>query len=234
MTTMQQLANGQTFPEVIINENFVSLEHQAVYGKDPETTGGLVWGYLGGRWGGFAITAGTFTLTGSTTNYLVVERATGTQTASTSATNWNDATNYARVYKLTTSGSAVTAEEDHRGGPGGVHGGAGGASSSFSAVVTVSGTSHNIANSEKGQYQRFTSGSAKTCTFRANATHALDDNVEFHLRCVGAGSLTLVAAGGVTLNVPSGGTLVLSDGMTVTVKRVTTDEFDVMGQTVPV
>lgn len=122
MTVMQQLSESQASPEIVINENFVSLEHHAVYGKDPDTTTGLTWGYLGGRWGGISVSAGTLSLTNATTNYIVVHRTTGAITVSTSATNWNATTTYARVYKLTTAGSAVTATEDHRSGPNGVHG----------------------------------------------------------------------------------------------------------------
>ena len=108
--------------EVVGNSNFEALDWAAVYAKDATTTGGLVWGYLGGRWGGFPITAGTFSLTASNTNYLVVHKSDGVHSASTSNTNWNDTTNYRRVYKLTTDGSGVTAVEDHRAGPNGVHG----------------------------------------------------------------------------------------------------------------
>jgi len=35
----------------------------------------------------------------------------------------------------------------------------------------------------------------------------------------------------VTLNVPADGTLILEPGMTVTVKRVASNAFDVIGQT---
>ena len=120
--TMQQLSSSQTYPEVPINENFESLDHQAVYGKRHAATTGLTWAYYGGRWGGTSIANGTVSLTGSNTNYLVVARGTGVLSASTAATNWNDTSNYARVYKLTTGASSVTATEDHRAGPNGVHG----------------------------------------------------------------------------------------------------------------
>lgn len=107
--------------EVIVNEALETLQHAAVYGKDHSTTTtpGLTWGYYGGRWGGFSVAAGTFTLSNGATNYIVVAKATGVTTCSTSATNWNDTTNYVRVYKLTTAGGVVTVEEDHRAGPGG-------------------------------------------------------------------------------------------------------------------
>ena len=83
---MQQLSSSQVSPEVPINENFESLDHQAVYGKAHATTSGLTWGYYGGRWGGTAITAATLTLTNAATNYIVVDRSTGTISVSTAVT----------------------------------------------------------------------------------------------------------------------------------------------------
>lgn len=126
-----QSINASVSPEVQMNENFETLEHQSVYGKRHPVTTGLTWGYYGGRWGGLAVSDGTVTLTDASTNYLVVERATGALTSSTGTTNWTNTTDYARVYQLTTSGGVVTAVQDHRAGPNGVHGGgAGGASPS--------------------------------------------------------------------------------------------------------
>jgi hypothetical protein len=120
---MQTLAANQVSPEVPINENFETLDHQSVYGKrHPATPIGLTWGYYGGRWGGFAITAGTLTLTNAATNRVVVLRSSGVISTSTATTNWNNTAEYARVYQITTAGSVVTAVEDHRAGPFGVHG----------------------------------------------------------------------------------------------------------------
>ncbi|MCU0938910.1 MAG: hypothetical protein MUC86_07135 [Burkholderiaceae bacterium] len=120
--SMQQLSASQVSPEVPINENFETVEHQAVYGKRHPATTGLTWAYYGGRWGGTSIADGTVTLTNAATNYLVVERSTGTLSGSTATTNWDNPSLYARAYKLTTAGSVVTATEDHRAGPLGVHG----------------------------------------------------------------------------------------------------------------
>jgi hypothetical protein len=119
---MQQLSSSQASPEVPINENFETLEHQQVYGKRHPATTGLTWAYYGGRWGGFLIANGTITLTNNATNHLVVQRSTGAISSSTSTTNWNNTTDYARVYRITTAGNVVTAVEDHRAGPNGVHG----------------------------------------------------------------------------------------------------------------
>lgn len=123
---MQTLTSSQVSPEVPINENFETLQHQQVYGKKQTTTTGLTWGYYGGRWSGHAVSDGTLALTGSATNYIVVLRSSGAISVSTTATNWNDATNYARVYKIAAGASSVTTVEDHRVGDNGVHGGGGG------------------------------------------------------------------------------------------------------------
>src|SRR5687767_2391793 len=130
MTTLQNWTDGQANPELKVNENFETVSWSGVYGKRQLVTTGLVWGYYGGLWGSFTVADGTFTLAGSSTNYLVVAIATGVHSASTSITNWNDTANYRRAYKLTTSASAVTAVEDHRAGPGGVHGGGSSAAAS--------------------------------------------------------------------------------------------------------
>jgi hypothetical protein len=122
MTTLQQLTSAQASPEVPINENFETLSALATYGKRQPVTTGLTWGYYGGIWGGIIIADGTLTLSTSTTNYVVVKRVDGVISTSTSATNWTDVANYARVYKLTTSGSVVSATEDHRAGLYGIHG----------------------------------------------------------------------------------------------------------------
>lgn len=118
---MQSIASDQKNAEVPMNENFESIAHTAVYGKRHPVTTGLTWGYWGGRWAGFAVSDGTLTLSNAT-NYVVVERATGAISTATTTTNWNDTANYLRVYKITASGGVVTAAEDHRAGPGGVHG----------------------------------------------------------------------------------------------------------------
>ena len=122
MSVLQSI-NASSSPEVQMNENFETIEWTAVYGRRHPVTSGLTWGYYGGYWSGIEITAGTVTLTDDTTNYLVVERATGTLSSSTATTNWDNSEDYARVYAITTLDSVVTDVEDYRAGPNGVHGG---------------------------------------------------------------------------------------------------------------
>jgi hypothetical protein len=137
---LTEVSSTQRFKEVTINENFESIDYSSVYGKRLPVTEGLTWGYWGGRWGGFSVAAGTLTLTNAADNYVVVLRSTGAISVSTASTNWDNTQLYARVYKITVAGSVVTAVEDHRAGPGGVHG---------PSATTVSGpsssTDHAIA-----------------------------------------------------------------------------------------
>jgi hypothetical protein len=122
---MQQLAAAQVSKEVPVNENFQSVEWSAVYARDPETTSALTWGYLGGRWGGHSVAEGTLTLVGgspTTVNYIVAARLTGVLSVAQNQTNWNNYADYARVYTVTASGSAVESWEDYRAGLYGSHG----------------------------------------------------------------------------------------------------------------
>ena len=145
MTVLQEWLTAQDSPEVVVNENFDTLGAFAVYGYNPATSSGLTWGYYGGRWGGFAVTASTLTLTDASTNYIVVLRADGVISTSTTDTNWNDTTTYARVYRVVTAGGVVTnlygTDFDYRAGPGGIEGGAGGGGGvSLSADNTWTGS----------------------------------------------------------------------------------------------
>ena len=139
MSLAQVTSPPQASAEIVVNRNFETLEHQGVYGQRQSAHSGLTWGYYGGRWGGFSISDGTLSLTDSSTNYAVVNISTGAISTSTATTNWNDTANYVRAYKLTTSGGVVTAVEDHRAGPGGVHGGAGGGGASTESIIIAVG-----------------------------------------------------------------------------------------------
>ncbi len=129
MSMAQISSPPQASAEVVANRNFETLEHQSVYGQRQSAHSGLTWGYYGGRWGGFSVADGTLTLSNAT-NYVVVQRSDGVISTATTTTNWNDTTNYARVYQITATGGAVTAVQDHRAGPNGAHGGGSGSSGS--------------------------------------------------------------------------------------------------------
>lgn len=146
-TVPQTIAADQANKEVPILEDLSALAHMGVYGYRADGSSGLTFCYHGGRWGGFSIASSTVSLSASTTNYIVVNRSTGAVSVSTSTTNWNDSTGYARVYRVTTDGSGVTnlfgSDFDYRGGPGGVHGtgAAAGAGTELRGLTFTSDTS---------------------------------------------------------------------------------------------
>lgn len=127
----------QSQAEVIVNRALQTLEAVAVYGQRQQAHSGLIWGYYGGRWGGFSISDATLTLADNATNYLVVAVSTGVHSTSSSNTNWNNTTDYRRVYLITTVSGAVTAIEDHRAGPNGVLGAAGGGGGSNTQCIAI-------------------------------------------------------------------------------------------------
>lgn len=108
----------------------------------------------------------------------------------------------------------------------------GGGSSSFAPVVTESTTARVLALTDSGTYIRHTNASASTVTVAPQASVSWAADTEIHIRRAAAGNLTLTPGAGVTLNAPNGGTLVMTNAMSVTLKRVASDAWDVIGQTV--
>ncbi len=101
------------------------------------------------------------------------------------------------------------------------------------SVVQTEAADYTVAPGDVGNYIRLTGATAKTVAVDLDATTALPANGEWHFRNAGAGAATFDPDVGVTINAPAGGTLVIEEGMTVTLKRVAADEFDLLGQTVP-
>ncbi len=143
-TPIPQLLPSESSPETRLNELFDAASAAMVYGRNAATCTGRVFGYLGGRWGGFSVANGvSASLTASTTQYMVVERATGAVTFASTTTNWDDATLYARAYKLTVGTTTITAYEDHRAGNLGTLGAGssgGGASTNWKQAVRAGTT----------------------------------------------------------------------------------------------
>lgn len=131
-----------------------------------------------------------------------------------------DANGIAKVYGY--SGSAWALPES------------GGGGSSFASVVTESTTARVLALTDAGTYIRHTNASSSSVTVAPEADVSWLADTEIHIRRAAAGSLTLTPGAGVTLNAPSGGTLVMTSAMSVTLKRVSPDVWDVIGQTVAV
>lgn len=111
------IQTSQAQKEVTANAMFDAASPSTAYGRRASACVGLTWGYYGTRYAGTLIPNDTETLGASTVTYMVVALADGAVSFATSTTNWNDATNYGRAYKITTGASTVTGYEDHRYGP---------------------------------------------------------------------------------------------------------------------
>lgn len=118
-TPFPQMAAAADDREVVFNGLVDALSPAGLYGRDWRNATGLLWYYLGGRWASIVVADGFVTATNTATNYVVAHRTTGVVSISTSITNWNDSTTYARTYLLTAAGGVITDYEDHRSAIGG-------------------------------------------------------------------------------------------------------------------
>jgi len=98
-----------------------------------------------------------------------------------------------------------------------------------SSIVTTAAT-RTLALTDAWNYVLTGTTSAITLTVPTNSSVAFEIGTEITVRALG--NVTLAAASGVTLNAPSGGTLSMTERMTVTLKKVGADVWDVIGQTV--
>lgn len=128
--TLPQMSPSQSSKEVEFNNAQAASSPAALFGRNYLTSTGLTWGYLGGMGIAGAVANGTVALTASSTNYIVTNRTTDAVTVATNTTNWNDTTNYRRLYSVVTGTSTVTSWIDFRnayaastGGGGGTPGG---------------------------------------------------------------------------------------------------------------
>jgi hypothetical protein len=99
-------------------------------------------------------------------------------------------------------------------------------------IATDSTTNYDVLAADIGKYIRMTNAAAKTITVRPDATHALPVGGIWNFRNAGAGDATLVAGDGVTITANAGGSLVFAQNAAISLVRVATNQFDVIGQTV--
>lgn len=217
MSLAQISTPPQATAEVVVNRNFASAEALWTYLQRQSAHSGLTWGYYGGNWGGNAISDGTLTLTGSATNYVVVNRSTGAISVSTSTTNWNDTTNYARVYQIVTGSSAVTTVTPRYAGPSGVHYGDAGALTQGDGLdADAAGFRGVPQNSQSGNY---------TCVAADAGKHIL------HPSGGGSGdTFTIPANGSVAYEIGTAITFVNRDSNSVSI-AITTDTMYLAGGT---
>lgn len=128
------IATDQAQKEVTANAALNAASPAMLYARRATTSSLLTWGFHGGRWGGALIANGTVALTASATNHVVALRSSGAVSVSTATTNWDNTTDYLRLYRVVTSATAATSWEDHRQAIG-ASGGSGGGVSAFTALT---------------------------------------------------------------------------------------------------
>jgi hypothetical protein len=113
-TNIPQISSGQSAKEVILNRLTDSASGAMLWARKDESCTGLTWAFRGGRYGSTLIADDDVALTDNATNYVVAARSNGVVSVSTSTTNWNDSSNYFRLYLVTTLSGVVDDYEDHR------------------------------------------------------------------------------------------------------------------------
>lgn len=112
-TILDQILVGQAQPAVTANELFDAASPATLFGRRARTCSGLTWGYYGGvllvDGVPTAVANGTLSLTASQTNYIEATRA-----GSVSFNTTGYTAGRIPLYRVTTSGSAVTNYLDDR------------------------------------------------------------------------------------------------------------------------
>lgn len=118
-SNIDAISVSQASKEVTANAFFDAASQAATYGRRASTSSGLTWGYYGGNvvkadGSMVQIANGTLTLTASATNYIVAAKSTGAVSMSTTTTNWDNATDYWRLYSVVAGAETVTSWSDLR------------------------------------------------------------------------------------------------------------------------
>ena len=119
VSNLDTISSSQGSKEITANALFDAASAATTYGRRASTTSALTWGYYGGNVTLAAgtmsqIANGTVALTASQTNYIVAAKSTGAVSVSTATTNWDDISNYWRLYSVVTGASSVTSYTDAR------------------------------------------------------------------------------------------------------------------------
>lgn len=215
-TNIDTISQSQSGKEVTANAFFDAASPATVYGRRASACSGLTWGYYGGAptlSGGSlgSISNGTLSLAPSATNYIVAAKATGAVTVSTSNTNWNNTTDYWRLYSIVVGASTITSYTDSR-ELGKMTGGGG-----TGAAITVKDEGSNLTTALAsidfvgGGVTATTSGNNVTVTIGGSASITAKDegsNLTTSMSSInfaGAGVTATNSGADVTVTIPGGG-----------------------------
>lgn len=100
-------------------------------------------------------------------------------------------------------------------------------------VSLWSTTTKTIALTDASIYLRAINAGASTLTVPTDAAVNFPIGTEIGLRRASMANLTIAPAAGVIINAPANGTLIMTNRMSAMLKKVATNEWDLVGQTVP-
>lgn len=110
---MQSITSAMASAEIPINENFINLLWAEIFGRNPLTTTGLTWGFVGGQLpvNGLmtAIANGTVALTASSTNFVGLSQSGAVVNTITTRNPL-----HAPLFTVVTGASTITSYTDTR------------------------------------------------------------------------------------------------------------------------
>lgn len=206
--TFQNITNNSA-STTQANENFQSIAGAGVYGQRQPGTVGLTLGYWGGYFDGADRADGTVALTASSTVYVVLAKSGYAVSSSTSATNYNDSTNYWRIGVATTGAATITAFKDARFGPGGTFAGGAAGGGAVTSVNTQTGAvvldAGDIGITDTGAY--FTGTDVETALQEIGAAGATATTQSIIIACSDETTALTAGVAKVTFRMPFAFTL---------------------------
>lgn len=236
-THLDLIAQSQASKEVTANAFFDAASQATLYGRQQSSSSGLTWGYYGGTptlssGSQATIANGTLTLTASTTCYIVALKSSGAVSFLTSNTNWNNTTDYWRLYSVVVGSATVTSYTDAR-ELGKMTGGGGGSA----AAITVKDEGSNLTTSLASidfvgtGVTATNTGDAVTVTVNTpTSITAKDEGVSLtttlsSLDFAGAGVTATNTGGDVTVTISGGSNIAAKDEGTTLTSAVTSLNF---------
>jgi hypothetical protein len=118
-TNLDAIVQGSGSQDAQANALYDAASPATLLGRRASTTTGLTWGYYGGNIttsDGLhsTLSNSTVSLTASATNYIVVQKSDGAIYCTTTTTNWNNRSDFWRLYSVVAGTATITSYTDER------------------------------------------------------------------------------------------------------------------------
>ncbi|MGR3905828.1 hypothetical protein Q3A80_02195 [Burkholderia sp. SR8] len=228
-TNIDQISSTQANKELTMNSLVDAGSPSMMWGRRASASGGLTWGYYGGRFVDntgtpHAIANGTITLGASTTTYVMANPTTGAVTSNTTGFT----AGLVPLYSIVTGASTVTSYLDYRSyQPSAVAAAA--ASGVGLAGGAIQTAAYTFVSGDKGQCLVMNSASAVSQALPSPGGTGFGNQWWASAENIGAGTMTLTVPTGVKLDGVTNGTLALPTNAGITFFTNGTDYFSIRG-----